>query len=228
MTREITVTLLLAALQVLILRIAQYALPALYFATSSLFDRRSEVRAGAILFRLAIPFGAGMLVPLLLAHHENLVASCAGVIAWFLVLWPIAWAPSVMLPQARGAPITGLLLLFWVAFAVLPIGGVSVTHLIQGAHTHWTNAFLEAVVTSIPISVAITLVAKAAGARVTFADDVEAEEEDYEEAVDEEYSLSWLDRVESAGQRVPDGLISLATLFVLVLILMRGLRSGRP
>jgi hypothetical protein len=223
-TAEITFTLILAGLQVLTLRVAQYALPALYFSTASLFDRRSEVTAGAIAFRLAIPFTAGMLVPLVLTENEIVVASASGAIAWFLVLWPIAWAPSLMLPSARGWPITGLLLLFWVAFALLPVGGVEVTHLIQGTGDR-SGAFLAAVVAGVPVTILVELVARASKTRVTFADDVSEEPDD--EAPDDDYTPSRLERLENVNYLIPNGVVSVATLLVLVLILIRGRRPGR-
>jgi hypothetical protein len=101
MTKDIALALVLAAVQVLTLRVSQYAVPGLYFTTSSLFERRSEVKIGAILFRLVIPLGAGILVPVLSSENEYAVAASSGAIAWFLVLWPIAWSPSLLLPHPR-------------------------------------------------------------------------------------------------------------------------------
>jgi hypothetical protein len=229
LTRDIVLTLVLAAVQVLSLRVTQYALPALYFTTSSLFDRRSEVRGGAILFRLAIPLASGMLVPILQPHNARAVAAGAGVIAWFLVLWPIAWAPSLLLPRSRAWPISALLFVTWVAFGLLPIAGVALTELAQDLfrdpHSGWSHAVLEAVFAGLPVTTGTWILGQLAQRRVSFADDDEdVPAEELEEAPS---TPSLSERLQSVSYSVPEGIVSLATLAVLILILLRANRYRR-
>jgi hypothetical protein len=180
-TREITLAAVLVVIQLLVLRVTQYAFPGLYFSSAMLFERRSEVTTGAILFRLAIPFGAGLVVPLISSQDERVVASAAGVIAWFLILWPIAWAPSVMLPTGSSRWIWALLLGFWVAFGLLPLAGVAVTDVVldltRNHHIDWTAASVEGIITSVPISGLMLAVGRIATKRVSFRDDPEPEED---------------------------------------------------
>lgn len=123
---------LLALGQVGVLLLSQYAVPEYYFSSGSFFIRRAEVKWKAVLFRLAIPFSAGLLVPLLPVDDENLVAVAAGALAWFLVLWPIVWAPALMVPPIAGLRwLVALWLVFWVAFATLPLSGVALMNWIR-------------------------------------------------------------------------------------------------
>lgn len=233
MTQQLVLALVLAGLQVLVIRVAQYALPQLYFTTSSLFERRSEVKAGAILFRLSIPLIAGMLVPLLISDNKRAVAAAAGAICWFLVLWPIVWAPSLLFPHAKAWPIVGLLLAFWAAYTLFPIAGVSITEIAQGVARNgdlkWGSLFLEAILTTIPISTATWLLSRLVDQRVTFADDDFLDDEVPDTEIEEldSYTPSLRERFESASAAVPEGLVSLATLVVLLLIVLRGRRNGR-
>jgi hypothetical protein len=176
MTQEVTVVLVLAALQVLALRVSQYALPQFYFASGSLFLRRSEVTVGAILFRLSIPFAAGLMIPLMVSANELWVAAAAGGLAWFLMLWPIAWAPNVMLPLENRRWIVLLLLGFWLAFAVLPLGGATLTMWVRDAVTDsdaswWRTALSQELLFLVPITVGLTFLARVAGRSVSFHDD---------------------------------------------------------
>lgn len=87
--------------QVGVLLGSQKLLPEYYFASAQFFVTRGEFKWKAISFRLAIPFTAGLLVPMLPGiENDRLVAVAAGFFAWFLVLWPIAWAPRVLVPTA--------------------------------------------------------------------------------------------------------------------------------
>jgi hypothetical protein len=182
MTQSITTLAVLTALQLMVFFVAQRASSDLYFTTSSLFDRRSEVTYGAILFRLSIPFFAGAFAALILTKNEMPVAVGSGAIAWFLVLWPIVWAPSLMLPYAKRWPIVLLLLGFWGAFALLPTAGVvaarAVESLVQGEPIDWGLEYLLAVATSVPMSLAVMGLSRITRKRVSFADDLEEEEEE--------------------------------------------------
>lgn len=226
MSQAITLALVLAALQVVALRVGQHLLPALYFTTSSLFDRRSEVRGGATLFRAAIPFSTGMLVPLLISHDERAVAAAAGSIAWFLVLWPIIWSPALLFPHSKAWPIVGLLLFSWVGFAVLPVAGVLATETIR-AENEWWHGSVQAAVLAVPITVVTLGLGRLAQGRVTFADD-QLPEEGSELEPDEAYVPSLRERIDSASYAVPQGAVALGTLLILLWLVVRGRRDGRP
>jgi len=193
MTAELTVAAVLAILQVLVLRASQYAFPNLYFTSAWLFDRRSELTVGALIFRLAIPFSAGLLVPLMLSDNQKLIAGASGAVAWFLVLWPILWAPSVMLPSGWEWPLGVVLLAFWPAFCGLAIAGASVTEALQQLsadhHIDWGTEVSVAFVLVIPTTVCIAFLGRIARARLSFRDDPyeppewEEEEEDSDDSV---------------------------------------------
>lgn len=114
--------------QVAVLWASQKALPEYYFASAQFFLTRGEFKWKAVLFRLAIPITAGLVVPLLPGvGNDSLVAVVSGFLAWFLILWPIAWAPRLMVPQLKGVRwIVALWLGWWAFFTVLPLGGVAV------------------------------------------------------------------------------------------------------
>jgi hypothetical protein len=188
------------------------------------------VQLGAILFRLSIPFAAGMLVPLLLSSDERAVAAASGAIAWFLVLWPIAWTPSLLFPHSRAWPIVALLISLWTGFTLLPIAGVTTTELLRDllheGSTSWGSKFAEAVVTALPITALISITGWVARRRITFADDPEPQSES--SVVDQPYRPSFREKIDAASYAIPYGFVNLGILFVLVLILVRsGKRHGR-
>ena len=189
MTQSIATLIALIALQLSVFKVAQQVLSDLYYSTSQLFDSRSEVKGAAILFRLSIPFFAGVLAALILARNEIPVAAGSGALTWFLIIWPIAWAPSLMLSHSKRWPIVLLLLGFWGAFALLPIAGVAATNMIvsavQGKEIDWGLQFMLAAFTGIPISVTVGAFGRLANRRVSFAEDSEEEVEGDEDISDE-------------------------------------------
>jgi hypothetical protein len=122
--------------QVGLLLLSQYLIPEYYFGTAQFLVRRQEFKWKAVVFRLAIPFSAGLVVPFLPVENETLVAISAGFLAWFLILWPIAWAPTLMVPPIRRfGVIVALWGLWWAFFAVLPWSGVALATWTQSVLT---------------------------------------------------------------------------------------------
>ena len=187
---------LLVAVQLLVLRTSQHAVPSLYFTTSSLFDRRADVSGGAVLFRLSLPFGSGMLAALLAPTDEALVACIAGALCWFLVIWPIIWNPRLVTHPIH-RPFIGVLAAFWAAFTVLPLAGVGVAILIedvlQGQASELSAQYVWAVITAVPIGVAVKLTTRFASQRLSFVDDPqEVTGPDPNSIADEEFApLGW-------------------------------------
>lgn len=128
MNGEVAVVVVLALAQAGAIRFSQYLLPEFYFGSGSVFTRRSEVKWKAVLFRLGIPFSAGLLVPFLVADHELRTAAATGFVAWFLALWPIFWAWNVMVPHIeRLGLVVALWFVFWAAFPIMSASGAALT-----------------------------------------------------------------------------------------------------
>lgn len=134
--------------QVGVLVAAKQLAPELYFASAQFFVTRGEFKWKAILFRLAVPFTAGFLVPVLPGvESERLVAVSTGFFAWFLILWPIAWAPRLMIPQlsTRSVRLIVLLwLLWWLFFTLLPVSGAALTAWIRSVLSDPDSSWWEA------------------------------------------------------------------------------------
>jgi hypothetical protein len=234
MTQEVTLALVLAVLQVLALRIFQRALPQLYFTAGSLFVQRSEVTVGAILFRLAIPFSAGLVVPLLVQENELWVAAASGALAWFLVVWPILWSPDIMLPGERRGWIAVLLGAFWVAFAFLPVLGATLTGWIQSVVSDsdaewWRTAIAQELILLLPVSLGWALLVRVARRRVTFSHEEPradlSEEVDWPMEEEESDSRRWF---EPAPWHMSVVLLAIVLLpVVLVAILVAIISRGR-
>jgi hypothetical protein len=185
MSADALIVAALAVGQAAFLRLSQYVLPEFYFASGSLFARRAEVRWKAILFRLAIPFSAGLIVPALPAHHDYRVAAVSGAVAWFLVLWPIMWSPAVMVPPVRRG-VRWLYVLWgawWAFFTLLPLSGVAVATWIHTVHTDpaahwWETPIADEVALFIPVGLGALLLGRLAQKEVTFFTDEPDEEEE--------------------------------------------------
>jgi hypothetical protein len=197
-SQSVVAGLVLVVLQLLVLRTAQHAVPSLYFTTSSLFDRRRDVSGAAVLFRLSVPFVAGVAVAFLAPEREAVVACAAGTLCWFLVIWPIIWNPRIVGHPMRPA-FLAVLGSFWIAFATLPIAGVALGDVMRdvfaGAAPEWQAQYVWAVVTTLPISVGVWGITTLAARRLSFTDDVgalPASEDD-----------TWLDEPEKSGEWWP-------------------------
>lgn len=117
-----------------------------------------------------------MLVPLLVDKNENTVAILSGALAWALVMWPIAWRPSLMLPFENRGWIVALILLWWIPFAGLPAAGVATTKFIESATSDEragtaTGQLTLAVVTVVGLGVFGWALSRVASRRIRFRDD---------------------------------------------------------
>jgi hypothetical protein len=148
---------------------SQKLLPEYYFSSAQFFVTRRDFRWKAVVFRLAIPLTAGLMVPVLPGvQNERAVAMAAGCFAWFLVLWPIAWAPKVMvppLPQRSVRLIVALWIAWWVFFTFLPLSGAALLLWIREVLSDpqapwWETQLAGELLTVIPLTVAAILVTR--------------------------------------------------------------------
>jgi hypothetical protein len=246
MTNEVLVVSGFAVAEALALRLSQYVLPEFYFSSGSLFVGRAEVKWKAILFRLTIPFTAGLLIALIPIERDYVVAASSGALAWFLVLWPIFWAPGVMVPPVEKGVhwIVALWGFFWAAFTVLPLSGVALMTWIRDVLGDDDSAWWQAEIAgylflAIPVALGALLFGRIADREVEFFSDEPDDDEhaDYGDYDDEHYMAeegmesgrAWL---APAPWHVTAALFSVVLMPVLlfgilVAIVFRG-RRGRP
>ena len=200
--QAVAATFVLVVLQLVVLRASQHAKPTLYFTTSSLFDRRSDVSGAAVLFRLSIPFAAGGLAALLVSDDAILVGAISGGATWFLVIWPIIWNPRLV-SHRYSWPFVGVLFAFWLAFISLPLAGGSLVELISNVISaegaEWKSQYAWALVTGATFTAAAEGTSWLARRRLSFVDDrSSAADSSRGEADEEEWEEDEGDRSESA------------------------------
>lgn len=228
--------LALAFAQVAVLWASQKALPEYYFASAQFFLTRGEFKWKAVLFRLAIPFTAGVLVPLLPGvENDRLVAVLSGFLAWFLILWPIAWAPRLMVPPLKGVRwIIALWLGWWVFFTVLPLGGVAVMTWIKNVlndpdSSWWESALAGELLFVIPFGILAFLFTWGVNKRVPRLGDEQFEEqEEWSESEDfDHYERRSMSLLEPAEWHFTAALFSVMILpFLVIALIVAVLRRG--
>ncbi len=173
-SQAVAATFVLVALQLVVLRAGQHAKPSLYFTTSSLFDRRSDVSGTAVLFRLSIPFAAGALAALLVSDDALLVGAVSGGATWFLVIWPIIWNPRLV-SHRYSWPFVGVLAAFWLAFISLPLAGGAlvemITSVVSAEGAEWKSQYAWGLVTGVTFTAVAEGTSWIARRRLSFADD---------------------------------------------------------
>lgn len=153
------------------------------------------------MFRLGIPFVAGVLAALIVDDVAVEVGMASGCLAWFLVLWPIIWSPALV-PHPLHLPFLSVLAAFWAAFAILPGGGalavLLVTDVVNGTAPEWQTQYAWAVLT-LPVGLSVSAACSFAGKRLSFADDLPDEPpDDYEH-----HAASWYQRMHRLGYWAP-------------------------
>lgn len=230
----VTQIVVLAVGQLIALKATQHATPRLYFATSSLFSSRDDVRGAAVLARLAIPFLAGCIAHFLSDDSARAAAWAAG-IAWFLAIWPVIWNPS-LLERGWHPALIAVVLAFQCAFVALAVAGVTAASVIEAGLTGEAPVIQQqyawAVATSLPLSAVAAGLSKLAGRRVTFADsfDAETKPDDLSETDDESTTAAeWIDWLLEAphisARRIPAALLLSGAIAV---VIRRSFRRPSP